>query len=73
MIAMNSLIKYFATGICVLVCVSACESTPLASASHGAPESKIQSSLRYDAEVVLQDDGSGQSVIDKLVFAKRHP
>jgi hypothetical protein len=73
MIAMNSLFQYFDTGFRVLASIGSRESTPIASASRRANTSKIQSTRSYDAEIVLEDDASCQSMIDKLVVAKRRP
>lgn len=41
-------------------------------AKEAAAKAQYQSAHGYDAELVLKDDGSGQSVIDKVVFAKRN-
>ncbi len=40
-------------------------------AKEAATKYQYSSAHAYDAEVVLKDDGSGQSVVDHIVFAKR--
>jgi len=40
-------------------------------AKEAATKAQFSSAQGYNAELVLKDDGSGQSVIDKVVFVKR--
>jgi hypothetical protein len=42
-------------------------------AKEAAAKSQFEPAHAYDAELVLKDDGNGNSVIDRVVFAKRAP
>jgi hypothetical protein len=42
-------------------------------AKEAALKAQFASAQAYDAELVLKDDGNGQSVVEKVVFFKRAP